>query len=108
RERLRAEKHFARAQAASRRGDARAERSAIADAMRCAPDDVWLALASIDTDEPTIAQERLRALPVTRVFDVEWLESVVELADVVGARDVSAAANANRERCVAAGLGRAR
>lgn len=108
RERLRAEMHFARAQAASRRGDARAERSAIADAMRCAPDDVWLALASIDTDEPTIAQERLRALPVTRVFDVEWLESVVELADVVGARDVSAAANANRERSVAAGLGRAR
>ncbi|MBK6939486.1 MAG: hypothetical protein IPH13_04640 [Planctomycetes bacterium] len=104
RERLRAEAHLARAFAASRRGDARAERAAVEAATRCAPDDVWLALASIDVDDRAVAAERLRALPIDRMFDAEWLGAVIDLATQVGADDVGSSAKAARARLVEAGL----
>lgn len=104
RERLRAEAHVARAVAAARRGDARAEREAIEAASRCAPDDVWLALAWIDVDERSVATQRLRALPIDRVFDAEWLAAVGDLATQVGASDVASTAAAARARLVDCGL----
>lgn len=108
RERLRAEVHLARATAAGRRGDTRAQRNELATAARCAPDDVWLALASIDAEDPAAAVDRLRALPIGRVFDAEWLDAIVEVATQVGATDVRSAATAARERLLASGLATAR
>jgi HEAT repeat protein len=108
RERLRAEAHLARAIAAARRGDGRAERAALTAATRCAPDDVWFALDAIDSDDAADARERLRALPVARVFDGDWLEAVAALAQRVEAHDVADAARNARQRLVDAGLVHAR